>query len=420
MGKPVCHKIILLTFFAGFITASSFSQSDRADSVFLVSYHEMDCDDTYDPYKLNTRITSIEVDQNNTIITVNFAANCSQHFNPDVTFENGRLSLISDTFPDKIMADCYCCFSLVYTISGLIGKEYSVYFDGKKVELSSDYYKTVPASAEIYEGKEINRTNKYGFREGRWMKFYEDGRIQSIYNFPETVLYEDESAIWGKSYYPNGDLAKFMRNDTTQIWFKDGSLKYENYSYTHGDTTFEYRYERDDFKILQERSLTKKYTIKDHSKKVSTTRTEFVIRERSYENGQRAFLMENDTTRQWYRNGQIRLLKLENGWTTYDSLGNTLETCDTYHWLEDSLNFDTDFKSRFHVIHSEKNVIRELNLSRYEQREKDLILCNYLWKFTLNGELISSPENWHEAFPWDIHKEIKLPRSIRKKISKRG
>ena len=35
---------------------------------------------------------------------------------------------------------------------------------------------TTESSYENYEGEQINKMNKYGFREGTWIQFYENGK----------------------------------------------------------------------------------------------------------------------------------------------------------------------------------------------------------------------------------------------------
>lgn len=194
------HRFLLIIIVLSSSVASG--QTKARDEVKLVDWKAQPCDDTYDPGRLVSRITSIRESKGITSIVVNFATNCCLDFEPSVQFSNNQLQLkFIDKYDEAELCFCVCCFSIEYQVSGLVGKKYDVYFADKKIEQSSDHYKLVEPQSESYQGKVINRRNKYGFKEGLWMNFYDDGSVKSTYEFPETVLYRQEQSIKEAFYW---------------------------------------------------------------------------------------------------------------------------------------------------------------------------------------------------------------------------
>ncbi|MEM6807139.1 MAG: hypothetical protein AAF696_37400 [Bacteroidota bacterium] len=193
-AQSLLPSLIIFAFYF-FILPESYSQ-EADNEVLLVDWESMDCDDTYDPFRLKDRISSIEYVNGLLHIQVNFSEHCCPTFDPAISFEEGRLELLSDTVADDGICMCVCCFSIEYQIAGLTGKDFEVYFNGKKIEESDDYYETQEVTYEYYQGEKINLSNKYGFKEGRWMTFHENGQVHYDGIFPLDVLYYEERFIW--------------------------------------------------------------------------------------------------------------------------------------------------------------------------------------------------------------------------------
>jgi hypothetical protein len=168
--------------------------------VKLVSTKTNDCDNTYDPYQLISRISQLETEKDFTFITVNFSDNCCAEFKPSINFKDNKLYL--EPYKESNTAcDCDCCFSLEYKIEGLAGKTYETYFKGKKIERSNDPYKVFQPTSEEYKGQIINRANRYGFKEGVWMTLYEDGSIKSIDQYPKMPRATSTAEPDGKIFF---------------------------------------------------------------------------------------------------------------------------------------------------------------------------------------------------------------------------
>jgi hypothetical protein len=389
------------------------SQTSTNDSIHLLEWNSVECDNTYDPDRIKSRITNLETIENITIITINFSDNCCISFLPTIKFENGILELIPYTAGGDIRCSCDCCFTIEYKINGLKGIEFKVQFRGGELERSDDYYKTYPATSEIYNGKIINSRNKYRFQEGTWMTFYDDGSIKTIREYPKPVLYYEAYPIWSKNYFPSGNLEYHSRSDTIQVWFDDGQLKYESYEYTIADTTFTYIFSLYNNKTIKEKSLRKNHPVIFRSKyndcyEGKGTMSPYAYKETYFENGQIEFLLGRDTIKKWYSNGQLKESYFNSKRIEYDSLGNITEK--TFYWDGPSNKCSRDLINTLYIKFDKLMNVIEARVNRDQVTERGTAMgVNYYWKWNSNGELIKYPENWHEELPWCRFKEIIIP-----------
>src|SRR6218665_856791 len=231
----------------------------KTGRVKLLDWKPNTCDNTYDPYKLVNRITERQTQDGVTLLTVNFADNCCAEFKPQITFKDNQLFLLPYKKYSGDYCGCNCCFSIEFRIDGLPSDAYEIYFKGKKIEVSSDHYKVVQPKSEVYNGTTINRTNRYGFKEGTWMTFYEDGNVKTLEEYRQNELYYESQPVWEKSFYPSGRLSRHSRNDTTESWFEDGELRAQFIDYTVGDTTYQKKFTRYENRQIRERALERSY-----------------------------------------------------------------------------------------------------------------------------------------------------------------
>ena len=193
------------------------------------------------------------------------------------------------------LCGCNCCFSIEYEIQGLPLSEYEIYFKGKLIKQSSDYYKVVAPTFEVYNGQTINRSNKYGFREGIWMSFYDNGKLKEISEYADRVWYWEDEPSWKKQFYESGSLSFFSRTDTTESWFGDGELKSQFIEYKVADTTFKYSMQKHDNRKIKRLELEKSYkpAVARHPNSIfKEIPTEFgiVYSKEYFENGRQKYL----------------------------------------------------------------------------------------------------------------------------------
>lgn len=405
--------IYLIILNALFVIPTYFAQEVKEDPIRLVNWNALDCDNTYDSYRIKNRITNIEKSDGLLKITVNFSENCCAKFEPTIHFEDSILYLVPFTKKSDIYCTCDCCFSIEYEISGLDGTDFDIYFKEKKVEYSENYYDTISPSFQMYKGDTINRTNKYGFSEGKWITFYEDGAVRSVSEYPELVLYHKSYPNWSKHYYQNGNLEEYNSDDTVQVWFEDGTIQYEKYEYTIGDTTFEYTFSRYDNRNVKERSLEKNYPVIFRSKyndcyKAEGTIFPYVYQETYYENGKTKLRIDTDTTKKWYPNGKLQEISYDSITIKFDSLGRINEK--EYYWEGPGNECSKDLSNTLYVKYDNDFSSIEIELNRDEIRGNRLAWgTSYYWKWNAAGVLIKSPENWNEELPWKRFEELEIP-----------
>ncbi len=403
-------------FLSFILLAFSITQYAQADNnpVKLVKWTSTPCDGTYDPYSLKNRITYKETIGGSTFITVNFSDNCCAAFKPVIQFAENKLALLPYEKYFGQRCSCNCCFSIEYEIAGLEGKQYDVYFEEEKVVLSADYYETVEPSFQLYNGQQINRRTKYGFKEGLWMTFYEDGKLKSISQYPDTVEYYFARELWVKRYYPSGSVSYYDRNDTTQSWFEDGEIKSERIKYNVGDTVFNKSFRKYDNRVLEKKDFDKFYPAvfkSDLNPEYQSEgyRTETIYEEEYFENGKPKYLYGKDTSYAWYENGQLKYKSYEDGKLEYDEAGTITEK--SFDWYEKAPDDWDDLGNFIHVYFYKNGTIKEIAFARDEMGDHDQSMGRswYHWKWDTTGKLTEQPKKWKGTYPWKRYPEIKAP-----------
>lgn len=414
-------SLIILLLIAGF-NFSVLSQTDTFalnQDVILVNSESMDCDNSYDPYLLISRITNIEYENELTNITINFTDNCCASFDPSIEFRNDSLILSPYAEFGDIYCTCDCCFSIKYTIAGLKDKKYVTLFKGKEIVRSDYHYKIVEPTYEVYNGEKINQTNIYGFKEGLWIEFYKDGPIKDLSKYHDhSYRFRPHRPIWSKGFYPSGAPSRYEREDTSQMWFEDGTLDFESIDYKIDDTSFEYVYSVHDDRTLQHKSLSKYYptlltSVYDTCYSIEIRVHRIMYNEAYYENGQRKELYSNDTTYRWYENGQLEQVRSSMGSINYTNDGQPKSKA--FYWKKPGLECEGDLDHSLYIDYYPNGNIKEIRYKRDEiNRDQYYREKSYEWKWDDQMHLKKSPENWSEPFPWRKIRDLKIPRKMLK------
>ena len=392
------------------------AQSKKAESqtkinkVKLIHWKAQDCDNTYDPYLLVARITESEVSNGVTLLTINFADNCCPEFAPEIEFIENKLFIVPYKQKEVMeLCSCNCCFSLQFRITGL-PPQYDVFFRGMKIIQSADPYPVVTPSHEVFEGQTVNRMNKYGFREGKWITLYESGQIKDILEYPDNQIRRHGRELRSKSFYESGQLKLSRTRDTTQYWFDDGELMSQFIDYKRGDTTYHYRLKKHDHRRLAERSLERSYPTIFYSELDSSYQSEghvwnVVYKEEFFENGERKLSFKDDTTRSWHPSGMLHSVAFRNGKITFDTTGHITERI--FHWKTRDASSGRDLDNSLYVTYN-LDAITDISYVR------DKVVKNGYspgvrseWKWQ-NGKLVQAPKNWNSALPWSRFKEIQI------------
>ncbi len=405
-------KFLLLGLFY-IIFQNSFSQISVKSNVKLINWLFENCDDTYNPYILKDRITFIEASDSITTITVNFSENCCFPVEPTLKFVDNKLYLLPYTTFEGERCDCICCFTITYKISGLNLNKYETYFNGKKVEFSDEYYWASEPKFELYNGKKINKTNKYGFKEGTWMRFYESGAIKILQQYPEEVLYRTSTPIWSKHYYQSGKLDFYHRKDSLERWFEDGRLQSWDYTYTIEDTIYNEVFSLYDNHQVKKRYKDKSYVLKDESAlyHFKITTKNILLQEEYYENGLKKILFTKDTIFSWYESGILKTKENKSREFEYDQNGRLLRR--VIHWSKIISGFKNNFNHSLYIDYFQNGQIKTIEYVRDEptlESKSISIGHRYNWKWNEDGKCIEYPPDWNEKLPWKDIDEIKPPK----------
>jgi len=405
--------VSLLILITAFNSLSQQHNPIKNDEVKLLKWNASSCNNTYDPYRLKNRITQLETRGDSTIITVNFSDNCCAGFKPKIVFAENKLTLLPY---EKYLGEyctCNCCFSIEFEISGLAGKEYEVYFKENKVELSGDHYKVVEPKDTLYNGVKINRTNKYGFKEGVWITFYKTGEKKSISQYPDDLVYYDSRPFWYKGYYASGALSQYSRNDTSESWFEDGEIKSQFIKYSSGDTTYDSGFRKYENRNLEKKYFKKSYPIVFKSDlnpeyESQGNASETIYEEEYYTNGKLKYEYGDDTTYAWHENGQLKYKSYESGKIKYDEDGIIEEK--SFDRFERGPDDWGDLGNFLQVYFYKNGNIKEIEFVRDEvfDHGSSMSRFRYYWKWDIAKKMTEKPKKWKGDYPWERFKEINL------------
>lgn len=409
MNKILIVLTFLITFFSN--TAQE-KHKKNASKAVLQRWTTEECDKTYDPDRLVNRITHFESNNGITSITVNFSDNCCISFRPEIDFQNNKLVLLPYKELSGELCTCNCCFSINYEITGLETENFEVYFNNEKIELSDDHYRTIEPRSELYKGETINKLNKYGFEEGIWLSFYENGNLKSVKKYPESSLYFKPRPYSHESFYESGALKFKHKNDTLAFWFEDGEIKSEITTFSKGDTVFEKSIKKHDNRKIQERYLERRYPIVRRSEfnpsfLDTITIRDYLYKEEYFEDGRPKYIQQKDTSYKWFENGKIKFKSYSSGNMRYNEEGLLVEK--SFNWKVPGTKTSGDLTQYLYVEYNGNGNIEKILFIRdeYDEIYKGFSPnVRYYWKWNAKFQLIESPKKWKEAFPWKKISEI--------------
>jgi hypothetical protein len=386
------------------VIVNKFIPDSIDNSVRLYNWNAGNCDNSYNPYNLVHRISDTLIRQEITYITFSFSANCCSNFEPRLYFKNNELHIDPYSHTDSEYCDCNCCFSIQIGIEGLIGKKYKTIFDRHSVVYSEDPYPVFDETSELFDGKIINRTNKYRMKEGLWITYNKDSSTSTHQLFKETATDLDQDPIWTKVYLKNNILISHYRKDSSERWFESGKPKYKRYKYYNGDTTYSLEVKLYENGTLEKNALSNLYPTTFYSEfdpeYTSTgSKGDIIYDEEYYESGQLKHKYSLDTTRSWHSNGQISILNYSNGKIGYDSLG-TLKT-QSITWHEKGPIHFGDLNFTLYIEYHPNGIVSEVHYDR-DEPDKDgvSVSVDYYWQWDKFGKLIKYPRKWNEPLPW--------------------
>jgi len=382
--------------------------------VRLVKWSTENCDTTYAPYRLQSRLTRLESKNDITFVTVNFSDNCCAEFNPMIEFKDNKLNILPYKKYLGNYCTCNCCFAINFEIKGIANKEFVVYFKNEKIKMTDNHYKTIEPTYQFHNGVKINHLNKYGFKEGIWMEFYENGAQKSLTKYPESSLYYESDYEWSKSFYESGRVSHYSRKDTTETWFGDGELESQIISYSSSDTTLRKGMIKHENRNLKERFLERFYPTVfrsefDSTKERKGSKLDYKYKEEYYLNGQRKYLQTNDTIFTWFESGQVQHKRYNTGSIEYNEKGELIKK--SFYWKEPGVKGWWDLNHALYIDYFINGNIEQIHFVRDEPSKNGKSLApsvHYYWKWDNESKLIESPTNWKEEYPWRKINEIKV------------
>ncbi len=210
-------KKYLLTFL--FIFSVVFSQK-----IVLVDWQLSPCENfDWGNYHIATRISKLEKKGDLTFVTISFQDDCTIKPKCSIKYSKDSISLkYKNIIGGGFCGDC--AYELTYVLKGEMNPNAQFYFNDSLIIETKEKYKTYPTSFQIINNDTINRTDKYGVRQGLWVDkhkteydsvFYKNGQEEWISN----VYISDSNKIYVTK---RKESFTIFRNDTLNCIDKNG------------------------------------------------------------------------------------------------------------------------------------------------------------------------------------------------------
>lgn len=154
-------------------------------------------------------------------------SNCNVDFKDEKLF----IEFIPTKSIDEVLENYTSYREVNLKIEGLKTTPKKIYFKQTEIFVSKEKYKTFPEKFEIIGNDTLNRFDKYGQRQGKWIDKFASTEIESHY--------VDSKLIKGeiRTYYENGKLeSQYFKDDFNapnelyyRGYYESGEVKEENY-----------------------------------------------------------------------------------------------------------------------------------------------------------------------------------------------
>lgn len=237
--------------------------------VKITYFKKVNCEmDSNNSYSIRNRIIEQSMKDDNVFLKLGFWTICCDSFKANAKIESEILKLSVKDVGEPKECSCFSYFNFNIKMNGNSFAEVTV--NDKKIEISKERYDIFPVKYDIVKGDTVNRTDKYGVRQGKWVGdwkntnnlfgerfgLYKNGMLVStVQLYPsgqkksETIR---EKLIWRnsdgkeyleyndfnlyKEYHENGKLKRYCYSDQYGVHYKDGICKeYE----ANGDLVYE-------------------------------------------------------------------------------------------------------------------------------------------------------------------------------------
>ena len=182
-------KFIILLFLS---LTYTFSQ----ENIEVIKLDRTECDKDCDTYKINNRIIS----QTTSNLLIGVIVNCCfDEFKAELN--DNKLNLIAE---GEEFCTCDCYFELNYHFNKNFKIPDSITFNKKPIYFSEHKYKLRDVIFELYKNDTINLFDKYGFKQGRHIRF---NRKKTL--ILRDFIYHDDKIVSGKfinEYYQNKQI----------------------------------------------------------------------------------------------------------------------------------------------------------------------------------------------------------------------
>jgi hypothetical protein len=215
---------------------------------------EMDSDNNY---SIRNRIIEQSMKDDKVFLKLGFWTICCDTFKASAKIENEILKLSVKDVGEPKECSCFSYFNFNIKLNGHSFAE--VIFNNEKIKISKERYDVYAVKYDVVKGDTVNRTDKYGVRQGKWVGdwkntnnlfgerygLYKNGMLMSIVQFysfgqkkseiikeklirrnsdgKEYLEYNDFNLY--REYYENGKIKMYCYSDKYGENYKDGICK---------------------------------------------------------------------------------------------------------------------------------------------------------------------------------------------------
>jgi len=207
-------------------------------SIEILNFGQTECDNSLDPYKLKSRLIRVDFSNDTLEFEVGTLGTCCVDYESKIKFSNDTLFLEYQRKENSPASFCYCCYQFIHKIKGIKNTEITFMLGDQILEISEEKYRTYPISFDMIDGDTINLTDKYGEKQGIWIKdhnrydVYENGTIVKwgkLYSYGKLKDQRNSRSKKHTEFYESGKKKKECDLDGNKLinckmWDQDGNI----------------------------------------------------------------------------------------------------------------------------------------------------------------------------------------------------
>jgi len=155
----------------------------------VVDFFKANCElDSNSRRQIRERVIAKKRNPDNVEMRIGVWAICCADFKPVAKLQMDTLFLDVEDTHLKSPCECSCYYQFTYKIKGLKSDPLEIKFGNRRIDLSNERYLTYAPLYRLVGGDTVDRVDKYGLRQGKWMTSHDSLFISEYYVYNDGLI----------------------------------------------------------------------------------------------------------------------------------------------------------------------------------------------------------------------------------------